>query len=193
MSSRIQRGYAPMDRSRILGFPNPMPSSDWLTYLPFFKDQKGDDVVVHLLRFHMHIRKLKIKFHEDCRMKFFMETLEEKVRSWYENLPTPNICSLKNFHTIFCEKYKGGYPSLLLIQNWFDYFESFIQYLEDYYDDDQFTNDEILEALNGHIFQHYEQKVEVLLELSSPKEETEDVCCLYVHEYSPRKIILAAP
>ena len=38
------------------------------------------------------------------------------------------------------------------------------------------TNDEILEALDGNPFQHYEQKVEVLLELSSPQEETKDVC-----------------
>ena len=55
MISRIQRRYDHMDRSNIPGFPNPMPNIDWLKYLPVFKDEKGDDVAIHLLRFHMHI------------------------------------------------------------------------------------------------------------------------------------------
>ena len=53
-----------MDRSRIPSVPNHIPNSDWLTYLPLFKDKKGDDVVVHLLRLHMYICKIKVKFHE---------------------------------------------------------------------------------------------------------------------------------
>ena len=151
-----------------------------------FKDKKGDVAVIHLLRFHMHIHRLKIKFPEDCLMKMFVVSLEEKVRSWYEKLPTASICSLKN------DKYKEDYPSLLVVQNCYDNFESFIQYLEDYYDEDQFTNNEILEALDENHFQHPKQKVEALLELSSPQEETNDVCCPYVHEDSPQETILAA-
>jgi hypothetical protein len=133
-----------MDRSKIPGFPNPMPNIDWLKYLPVFKDKKGDDVVIHLFRFHMHIRKLKIKFPEDCLMKMFVASLEEKARSWYENLPAASICSLKHFHTVFYDKYKEDYPSLLLVQDCCHNFESFIQYMEDYYDDDQFMDDEML-------------------------------------------------
>jgi hypothetical protein len=51
--------YAPMHHSHIPGFPNQMPSVDWKTYLPRFKDKKGDDVAIHLVRFHMHVRKLE--------------------------------------------------------------------------------------------------------------------------------------
>ena len=75
----------------------------------------------------------------------------------------------------------------MLVQNCFDNFESFIEYMEDYYDDDQFMDDEILEALEEKSF----QKVEALLELSSPQEEKDDVCCLEVHEVSPHEAILA--
>ena len=54
-----------MHRSHIPGFPHRMPSIDWLTYLPKSKDDKGDDVALHLIKFCMHARKLKVEWHED--------------------------------------------------------------------------------------------------------------------------------
>jgi len=39
-SKRINARYAPMDRSGIPVFLNPMPHVDWLTYLPLFKDKR---------------------------------------------------------------------------------------------------------------------------------------------------------
>jgi len=30
-----------------------------------FKDEKGDDAALHLVKFHMHVCKLKVQFHED--------------------------------------------------------------------------------------------------------------------------------
>jgi hypothetical protein len=84
-----------MDRSGIPSFPNPMPHVNWLNYLPLFKDKKGDDVVMHLFKFHLHIRKLGVKFPEDCLMKMFMETLEDKARSWYEGFHL-QVCVLLN-------------------------------------------------------------------------------------------------
>ena len=47
--------YAPMNRSHIPGFPNPMPKVDWLEDLPIFKDEKKENVALHLVRFHMHV------------------------------------------------------------------------------------------------------------------------------------------
>ena len=73
-----------MNHSHILGFPNRMPHIDWQSCLPKFKDEKGDDAALHLIKFHMHSRKLKVEWHEDCLMKIFMDTLEGKTRSWYE-------------------------------------------------------------------------------------------------------------
>ena len=130
-----------MDRSNILGFPNPMPNIDWLKNLPVFKDEKGDDVVIHLLRFHMRIRRSKIQIREVRLMKMFVESLEEKARSWYEDLPAASISYLKCFHVVFCDKHNEYYPSLSLVQDYCDKFQIFIEYLEDYYDDDQFMNE----------------------------------------------------
>jgi hypothetical protein len=67
-----------MNRSHILGFPNHIPHIYWQNYLPKFKGGKGNDVSLHLIRFHMHICKLGVKFHENCLMKMFMATLERK-------------------------------------------------------------------------------------------------------------------
>ena len=55
----------PMNRSHIPGFPNQIPDIDWKAYLPRFKDQKGDDAALHLVRFHKHIYKLGVELHED--------------------------------------------------------------------------------------------------------------------------------
>ena len=68
--SSISARYASLKRDHIPGFPNHMPHVYWKTYLPKFRDQVGDDVALHLLKFHMHVHKLKVVFHEDCLMKF---------------------------------------------------------------------------------------------------------------------------
>ena len=85
-------------------------------------------------------------------MNMFMLTLEGNARSWYENLPISSICSLKHFHTVFFEKYKEYYPYLLLVQNCCDHFESLIQYLVGYYEDCQFMDDDIIEAIHERPF-----------------------------------------
>ena len=94
MSSLCER-YAPMNHAHIPGFPNRIPKVDWQTGLPNFKDQKNDDVALHLVRFHMHICKLGVEFHEDYLMKMFMDILEGNARSWYERLPSESLYSLK--------------------------------------------------------------------------------------------------
>jgi hypothetical protein len=159
MDSQYTR-YAPMNRSHIPGFPNRLPRIDWKTYLPKFKDEEGDDASLHLIKFHMHVHKLKVKFHEYCLMKMFMATLEGKARSWYEKLPAASLYSLKDFHTIFFENYRKYYPSLLLVQNCCEHFESFIQFMEDVYDDDVFMDDEIIESLHKNHFHHQVKNVE---------------------------------
>jgi hypothetical protein len=143
-----------MNSSHIPGFPNRMPGVDWLNYLPKVKDEEGDDAALHLIKFHMHARKLNVEWHEDCLMKMFMASLEGKARTWYEKLPSASICSLKDFHTIFFANYRESYPLLLLVENCCEHFESFIQHLEDVYGDDVFMNDEIIEAMHENPFHH---------------------------------------
>ena len=125
----------------------------------------------------MHVGKIKFQFHEDCLMKMFMVTLEEKEKQWYENSPSASLYSLQDFHTSFFENYKRSYPSLLLVQDCCHRFEIFIQNLENAYEDDVFMDEEILEAIYENSFQHqeqtlehncYEDKVDFQQTLSSP-------------------------
>jgi len=151
--------YAPMNRSHIPGFPNPMPKVDWLDDLPIFKDEKKDNAALHLVRFHMHVRSLKVHLPEDCLMRMFMATLEGKAWSWYKSLENGSLYSLADFHDVFCEMYKEGYPSLLLLKDCCRHSLSLIQYLEDCYDDDEFMDEEILEALHNNAFQHQGESI----------------------------------
>jgi len=63
----------------------------------------------------MHVHKLKVEFHEDCLMKMFMETLEERARAWYEKFPHVSMYSLQDFYLVFCKNYKESHPSLVLV------------------------------------------------------------------------------
>ena len=98
---RIARRYAPMSRDHIPGFPNKMPKVDQLQNFPMFRNVEGNDAALHLVKFHIHVHKLKIDFPEYYLMKMFMATLEDEARSWYEILPPGCIYCLKYFHTIF--------------------------------------------------------------------------------------------
>ena len=132
MSSMDVR-YAPMNRTHIPSFPNRIPNIDWQEYLPRFKDQKGDDVALHLFRFHKHIHKLGVELHEDYLMKMFMVSLEGNAWSWYERLPVESLYSLKEFHTVFYEHFKEQYPSFLLVQDCCMDVKGFIENLENMY------------------------------------------------------------
>ena len=119
-----------MKRDHIPGFPNKIPEVNWQSNLSMFKDVKGYNVSLHLVRFHMHVCRLKIDFPEDCLMKIFMATLEGETQSWYESLLPAFIYCLKDFHTMFFERYKESYPSLNLVQNCCKHVYSFIEDIE---------------------------------------------------------------
>ena len=102
----VAKRYAPMSWDHILGFPNKIPKVYWQRNFPMFKNVKGNNFALHLVRFHMHVHKLKIDFPEDFLMKMFIATLEDEARSWYEILPPACVYCLKDFHTIFLERYK---------------------------------------------------------------------------------------
>ena len=78
-------------------YPNQINPSNWQTYLPIFKDQKGDDAAIHLFRFHKHIHKLGVGWHEDSLMRIFMISLEGNARSWYDGFLAWSLSSLKYF------------------------------------------------------------------------------------------------
>ena len=65
-----------MSRDHIPGFPHKIPKVDWGSDLPRFQDKNTDNILLHLIQFHIHSSRLKGDWHEDCLMKIFMETLE---------------------------------------------------------------------------------------------------------------------
>ena len=144
-----------MSRDHIPGFPNKMPKVYWQRNFSMFKNVKGNDVALHLVRFHMHVLRLKIDFPEDYLMKIFMATLEDEARSWYESLPLACIYCLKEFHTIFFERYKESCPSLILVHNYYKHVDSFTKNLEKVYGDDEFMDDDIMEVLHENPFQQH--------------------------------------
>jgi hypothetical protein len=151
----LAQWYAPMSRDHIPGFPNKIPKVDWQRNLPMFRDDDKNDATLHLVIFHIHIRKLKVDFPEDCLMKIFMATLEGEARSWYESLPPACIYSLKDFHSMFFERYKESYLSLILVQDYCRHFDIFIENLENVYGDDEF-----IEALYENPFQQHKESLE---------------------------------
>ena len=156
---RVARRYAPMSRDRIPGFPNKIPKVDWSRNLPTFNDDGKKDAALHLARFHMHICKLKVDFPEDCLMKIFLATLEGEAQSWYENFLLPCIYCLKDFHALFIERYQASYSSLNLVHDCCKHAYSFIEILEKYYEDDNFKDVEIMEALYENPFQQHEENL----------------------------------
>lgn len=157
---RIARRYAPLSRDHIPGFLNKIPKVDWSRNLPTFKDDGKKDAALHLVRFHMHIRKLKVDFPEDCLMKIFLATLEGEAQSWYDNLPQACIYCLKDFHALFIERYQASYPSLNLVHDCCKHASTLIESLEKYYEDDNFMDVEIMEVLYENPFQQHKEKLE---------------------------------
>ena len=139
--------YGLMNHAHIPDFPNRMPNVHWKTCLLKFKNQKNDDVSLHLVRFHMHVYKLGVIMHEYSLMNMFMVSLEGNARSWYEGLPSESLYSLKKFHTVFHEHFKDQYPSLLLVQDCCMHIKHFIENLERLYSDDEFVDEYILDIL----------------------------------------------
>lgn len=125
-----------------------------------FKDNDRNDVALHLVRFHMHTYNLKVEFPKDCLMKIFMAILKGEAQSWYENFLPTCISCLKDFHTMLFERYKESCPSLILVQNCCKHVYSFIESLEKVYEDDDFMDDEIMEAPYENPFQHHKASLE---------------------------------
>ena len=60
---------------------------------------------------------------------------------------------------MFFERYKESYPSLILVQNYWKHVYSFIENLEKIYEDDDFMDDEIMEALYENPFQQHKDNL----------------------------------
>ena len=82
-----------------------MPQVLWDDNLPVFQGEKFDNSVLHLIKFHIHVWRLKVEWHEYFLMKIFMLTLEGKARDWYEWLKSSSLFYLKDLEYVFHENY----------------------------------------------------------------------------------------
>ena len=165
MDSRIQRRYAPMNRDHIPRFPHKMPQVNWDKNLPIFQDEKVDDALLHLIKFHIHSWRLKVEWHEDLLMNIFMVKLEGKAREWYEGLNPSSLFSLKYFHKVFYENYKEYSPSLSLVENCCDQSEDLIQHLVRIYENlADWHPEDYLEEIHNFITQtnHQDDEEELI-------------------------------
>jgi hypothetical protein len=108
MDKILAQRYAFCDFSKIVGFPNPVPSRDeWEGCLPIFRGEDWEVPTEHLLYFHDFIHQLQI-VHEDVQINIFRYSLEGIARDWCRSLPVASINSLTSFHAafnLFCKEY----------------------------------------------------------------------------------------
>ena len=71
----------------------------------------------------------------------FMETLEERARLWYERLPLASLYSLEYFYSVFCKKYKESYPSIVLVENFYENLDNIFQHMGIDVDDEDLMDD----------------------------------------------------
>ena len=67
--------------------------------------------------------------------------------------------------------YKECHPSLLLVKDCCKHSVSFIEYLENCYEDDEFMDEEILESLHDNPFHHQEEWISSLLDETETQQE----------------------
>ena len=65
--------------------------------MPIFQDEKCDNPLLHLIKFQIHVWRLKVEWHEGCLTKMFMGTLEGKAREWYEWLKLGSLFFPKRY------------------------------------------------------------------------------------------------
>ena len=64
----LARSFAPLDFSSVLGFPHLVPDmSEWGDFLPVFKEEKEENPVENLLKFH-ECMDLLYQHHEDVHV-----------------------------------------------------------------------------------------------------------------------------
>jgi len=115
----------------------------------------------------MHVHRIGLQFLGDCLMKMLMEILEDDVKSWYEELPTASLCSLKYFHVAFCDNYKQHYLSLLLIEKLCGKFEQLFQFIGIDIDGEDIVTHDIEEVLS-EFYLHQNEREEINNENSQP-------------------------
>jgi hypothetical protein len=75
MDKILAQRFSFCDFSKIVGFPNPLPSKyEWEICLPKFQGEEWEVPAEHLLKFHVFIHRIHI-MHEDVQINLFNYSL----------------------------------------------------------------------------------------------------------------------
>ena len=89
--------YACLDFAELPGFPNLLPSDEYLLRNgPKFNGEDLSLTVKHISNFREFTELLKVK-HEDVFIRLFYDSLKGKCKSWVEDLSVGSIRSLTDF------------------------------------------------------------------------------------------------
>jgi hypothetical protein len=97
MDAIVATRYAPL----ILPQPlNPLPTGDYLKYMPKFSGEGDATVEEHLAAFYSYADNLNIE-NEDIWMRVFVQSLDGEVRKWFRGLATGSIAGIEALDNAF--------------------------------------------------------------------------------------------
>jgi hypothetical protein len=128
MDKILAQRFSFCDFSKIVGFPNPLPSRDeWEISLPNFQGEEWEVPAEHLLKFHVFIHRLHI-VHEYVQINIFKYSLQGIAHDWCRSLPIASIISLIGFHAAFNSFCKDYFLAEYLYENCCDEFSLLYKY-----------------------------------------------------------------
>jgi hypothetical protein len=91
MDAIVAARYAPL----ILPHPmNPLPTGDYLKYMPKFVGEGDITAEEHLAAFYIYADNLNIE-NEDVWMRVFVQSLDGEVRKWFRGLTPGSIAGIE--------------------------------------------------------------------------------------------------
>jgi hypothetical protein len=101
MDAIVAARYAPL----VLPHPmNPLPTGDYLKYMPKFTREGDVTAEEHLAAFYSYADSLNIE-NEDVWMRVFVQSLDGKVRKWFRGLALGSIAGIEALDSAFLRQW----------------------------------------------------------------------------------------
>jgi uncharacterized small protein (DUF1192 family) len=101
MDAIVAARYAPL----VLPHPmNPLPTGDYLKYMPKFSGEGDITTEEHLASFYSYADNLNIE-NEDVWMRVFVQSLDGEVRKWFRGLAPGSIAGIEALDTVFLRQW----------------------------------------------------------------------------------------
>jgi len=101
MDSIVVARYDPLVLPQPL---NPLPTKDYLKYMPKFTREEDITVEEHLVAFYSYVDNMNIE-NEDVWMRVFVQSLEGEARKWFRGLTPGSIVGIEAFDNDFLRQW----------------------------------------------------------------------------------------